>query len=134
MKAQCNLMRFTQKESESKPCCSYSIFNLISIYIYFLPLFIEILIEVNLTQQSTLSNFFLQFVTPGLSQAGRPGGHVPPQFLEDHLTLSQPGGGTLSPPSTTCPPGFSDLATALLRLELVHNNKHSNTLVSSWFY
>ena len=37
-----------------------------------------------------------------------------PHFLTDQLTLSQPG-GTLSPPSITCPPptGFSDLATAL---------------------
>ena len=40
----------------------------------------------------------------------------PPQFLADQLTLSQPRGGTyrtLSPPNTTSPPGFSDLATAL---------------------
>ena len=28
----------------------------------------------------------------GLSQAGGPGGHVPPHFLADQLTLSQPGG------------------------------------------
>ena len=33
-------------------------------------------------------------------------------FLADQFTLSQPG-GTLSPPSTTRPPGFSDLAMAL---------------------
>ena len=33
----------------------------------------------------------------------------PPQFLADQLTLSQPGGHI-----TTCPPGFSDLATALV--------------------
>ena len=37
-----------------------------------------------------------------------------PQFLADQLTLSQPGGGTLSSPSTTSPPGFSDLVTALI--------------------
>ena len=28
----------------------------------------------------------------------------PPQFWADQLTLSRPGGGTLSPPSTTSPP------------------------------
>ena len=49
-----------------------------------------------------------------MQQGGRPGRHVPPHFLADQLTLSQPGGGTLSPPSTMCPPGFSDLATALI--------------------
>ena len=44
-----------------------------------------------------------------------PGGHVPPpHFLADQLTLSQPGKCTLPPPNITCPPGFSDLATALL--------------------
>ena len=36
-----------------------------------------------------------------------------PQYLADQLTLSRPGGDTLSPPSTTSPSGFSDLATAL---------------------
>ena len=33
--------------------------------------------------------------------------------MADQLTLSRPGGGTLSPPSTTRPPRFSDLATCL---------------------
>ena len=37
----------------------------------------------------------------------------PLQFSADQLTLSQPGGASLSPLSSTCPPRFSDLATAL---------------------
>ena len=48
-----------------------------------------------------------------MQQAGGPGGHVPPHFLADQLTLSQPGGGTLSPPSTMCPPRFLTLAACL---------------------
>ena len=51
----------------------------------------------------------------GLSQAGGPGGHVPPHFLSDQLTLSQPrGGGHIIPSQNYVPPpGFSELATAL---------------------
>ena len=50
----------------------------------------------------------------GLSQAGEPGGHVPPPFLVDQLILSQPGGGAdYARHSTTSPLGFSDIATAL---------------------
>ena len=37
----------------------------------------------------------------------------PPPFLEDPLTLSQPGGGTLSPPITMRSSRFSERATAL---------------------
>ena len=48
-----------------------------------------------------------------VAREGLGGGLQPPQFMTDQLTLSQPGGGTLSPPSTTSPTGFSDLATAL---------------------
>ena len=48
---------------------------------------------------------------------------MPPHFLADQLTLSQPGGGgTLSPPSITCHPGFSDLATALIHVYDKPNN------------
>ena len=37
--------------------------------------------------------------------------------MADQLTLSQPGGGgTLSPLSITCPPGFSGLPTTLYYL------------------
>ena len=50
----------------------------------------------------------------GPSQAGGRGACAPPHFLVDQLTLSQPGGGIF-----TCPPGFSDLATALLCFALV---------------
>ena len=41
------------------------------------------------------------------------GGALAFQYLADQLTLSWHGGDTLSPPSTTSPPGISDLATAL---------------------
>ena len=46
--------------------------------------------------------------TAGLSSLG-----VHPQILADHLTLSQPGWGSLCPPNNTGTPGFSDLPTAL---------------------
>ena len=52
-----------------------------------------------------------------LSQAGGRGGgmYPPPSFWQTSLPyLNQ--GGTLSPPSTTLPLGFSDLATALVIL------------------
>ena len=42
---------------------------------------------------SLLIDYFIILHTyAGLSQAGGPGGPVPPQFLADQLTLSQPGG------------------------------------------
>ena len=37
----------------------------------------------------------------------------PPLFVRSVNPISTRGGGTLSPPSITCPPGFSDLAMAL---------------------
>jgi hypothetical protein len=43
---------------------------------------------------------------------------MPPQFLAEQLTLSQPGGADYTHHST-CPPGFSDLATALTVVYLV---------------
>ena len=49
----------------------------------------------------------------GCRKWGGWGGALAPQLLADQLTLSRPGGGTLSTPSTTSPPGFSALATAL---------------------
>ena len=42
--------------------------------------------------------------------------HVSNGFLADQLTLSRPGGGTLSPPSTARPPRFSDLETCLISI------------------
>ena len=45
---------------------------------------------------------------------GAVGGSQAPQLLEDQLTLTQPGEGAFSPPSTTSPLGFSDFATALM--------------------
>ena len=40
-------------------------------------------------------------------------GTCPHQVLAATLTLSQPGGADYAHHSTTSPPGFSDLATAL---------------------
>ena len=37
-----------------------------------------------------------------------------PQFLADQLTLSHPGGAHYPHPVLQAPPGFSDLATALV--------------------
>ena len=47
------------------------------------------------------------------------------------LWLSQPGGGTLSPPSSTCHPRFSDLATALRTVILAKLSKRSSSLAGS---
>ena len=52
----------------------------------------------------------------GPSQAGGPGGHVPPHFLADQLTLSQPGGAHSPHLVLRAPPRFSDLATALTKV------------------
>ena len=59
------------------------------------------------------SSLLFGILNAGLSQAGGPEGHVPPHFLTDQLTLSQPGGAHYAHHITACPPGFSDLATAL---------------------
>ena len=40
----------------------------------------------------------------GPSQVGGPEGHVPPHFLADQLTLSQPGGGHIIPTQYYVPP------------------------------
>ena len=49
---------------------------------------------------------------------GGGGGPRAPHFLADQLTLSQPGGGgTLSPPSITCPPDFQTLRRPCSALE-----------------
>ena len=42
---------------------------------------------------------------------------APPQFFAEQLILSQPGGADYAHHSTTSPPpGFSDLATALIAI------------------
>ena len=77
-----------------------------------------ILLNTNIKQRFYLLDLFslrhlLCFLsTSGLSQAEGPGGLVPPQFLADQLTLSQPG-AHYAHHITMCPSGFSDLATAL---------------------
>ena len=45
----------------------------------------------------------------GLSQAGGPGRHVPPQFLADWLTLSQPAGAHYPHPVLRALPDFQTL-------------------------
>ena len=55
---------------------------------------------------------------------------APLHFLANQLTLSQPGGGILYPPSTTCPSRFSNLATAL---EVVSAKYKRVFLGFSWF-
>ena len=52
-------------------------------------------------------------VYSGVSSLGLPGVPWHPQILADQLTLSQPGGTDYAHHSTTSPPGFSDLPTAL---------------------
>ena len=47
---------------------------------------------------------------------GGQGGHWPPQYLVDLLTLFQPGEGRLSPPITTGPPKVFHLPAPLLLL------------------
>ena len=43
-----------------------------------------------------------------MQQGGRLGGHVPPHFLTDQLTLSQPGGGAHYPHPVLCAPRIFD--------------------------
>ena len=59
------------------------------------------------------SSLLFGILNAGLSQAGGPGGYVPPHFLSDQLTLSQPGGAHCAHHINACPPGFSDFVTAL---------------------
>ena len=47
--------------------------------------------------------------TAGPSQAGGPRGHVPPHFLADQLTLSQPGGAHYPHPVVRATPDFQTL-------------------------
>ena len=55
---------------------------------------------------STVKTVVSSHILSWLSQGGAGGRSVNP--------ISCMGGGTLSPPNTTSPPGFSDLATALI--------------------
>ena len=48
-----------------------------------------------------------------MPELGGQGGHWPPQYLADQLTLFQPGEGRLSPPITTGPPNVSHLPASL---------------------
>ena len=50
----------------------------------------------------------------GAEGAGGTKGAMPSQILADQLTLSQPRGAYYAHRITTCPPGFSDLPTALV--------------------
>ena len=48
-------------------------------------------------------------LTSGPSQVGGPGGPVPPHFLADQLTLSQPGGAHYPHPVLRATPDFQTL-------------------------
>ena len=54
-----------------------------------------------------------QPVMPELGGPGRGASGPLHQYLEDQLTLFQPGEGRLSPPITTGPPKFFDLPASL---------------------
>ena len=49
----------------------------------------------------------------GLTDLPKTGGALAPPFFDRSVNPISTRGDTLSPPSTTSPPGFSDLATAL---------------------
>ena len=63
-------------------------------------------------QKNPMNNEF--FENTGPSQAGGPGGHVPPHFLADQLTLSQPGGAHSPHLVLRAPPDFQTLRRPLL--------------------
>ena len=54
------------------------------------------------------------------------------QGLTDQLTLSQPGGADYAHHSTTSPPGFSDLATALHCICIILCRKSETSLDKSF--
>ena len=56
-----------------------------------------------------------------VASGGAGGARAPPLFDRSVNPISTRG-GTLSPPSTMCPPGFSDLATALFIKEALINS------------
>jgi hypothetical protein len=59
--------------------------------------------------QMGFRDLWIIFSFPGLSQAGGPGGQVPPHFLADQLTLSQPGGAHYPHPVVRATPDFQTL-------------------------
>ena len=73
--------------------------------------FVRYLCSLNLPAIFNFAYYVVRIAGP--SQAGGPwGARAPPLFGRSVNPISTRG-GTLSPPSTMCPPRFSDLATAL---------------------
>ena len=56
-----------------------------------------------------ISSFYVIIYYSGPSQVGGPGGPVPPHFLADQLTLSQPGGAHYPHLVLRAPPDFQTL-------------------------
>ena len=63
---------------------------------------------------------------PGPSQAGGPGGLVPPHFLSDQLTLSQPGGAHYPHPVLRAPPDFQTLRRPCIQKKVAYNDNRCN--------
>ena len=49
-----------------------------------------------------------------VASGGAGGACAPPPLFDRSVNPISTRGGTISPPGTMCPPGFSDLATALI--------------------
>ena len=67
------------------------------------------LVDILFVKKNILKGRWLTVPYSGPSQAGGPGGHVPPHFLADQLTLSQPGGAHYLHPVLCAPPDFQNL-------------------------
>ena len=65
----------------------------------------------SLSRQTLFTYLRLKY-NAGLSQAGGPGGLLPPHFLSDQLTLSQPGGQIIPTIVLRAPPEFQTLRRA----------------------
>ena len=63
---------------------------------------------------SYYSAMYCEKTSPNKGMEGQSQGEAPPPpvFGRSVNPISTRGGGILSPPIITCPPGFSDLATA----------------------
>ena len=88
--------------------------------LYSVPAFLSVKVEMN--TRACVESYegyqiprhfcLMSLLDAGMQQAGGPGGLVPPHFLADQLTLSQPGGHII--PTQCCvPPRFLTLAACL---------------------
>ena len=64
---------------------------------------------------SWTKSWLVEFETSWTGSSQAEGLPPPPQFLAKQLILSQPGGADYIHHCTTSPPGFSDLATGLMK-------------------